>query len=86
MIGLYLLKILLLLPLLGGLAFGLLWLWRKVETRMPGASSERRAKVVEATVLSPGTKVAVIRFDGRDLLVAFARGGVTLLAEGSHHA
>lgn len=80
MIGLYLLKIALLLPLLGGLAFGLLWLWRKVETRMPGQPVQRLATVREATMLSPGTRLAVVRFDGRDILLATTRGGVTLLA------
>ena len=85
MIGLYLLKIVLLLPLLGALAFGLMWLWRKVETRMPGASLEKLASVREATMLAPGTRLAVVRFEGRDILVALTRGGVTLLARGGDH-
>ena len=83
MIILYLLKIALLLPLLGALAFGLLWSWRKVETRMPGvAAADKLAVVREATMLAPGTRLAVVRFDGRDVLLAMTRGGVTLLAQG----
>ncbi len=53
---------------------------------MPGANIERLAQVREATMLAPGTRVAVIRFDGRDILVAMSRGGVTLLAEGARDA
>ncbi len=86
MIGWYLLKIALLLPLLGGFAFLLLWTWRKVEGRMPGAALERLAQVRETTMLAPGTRIAVVRFDGRDILVALSRGGVTRLAEGGRDA
>ena len=52
---------------------------------MPGQSAPRLAAVREATMLAPGTRLAVVRFDGRDILLAMTRGGVTLLAEGGSH-
>ncbi|WP_414899964.1 flagellar biosynthetic protein FliO [Sphingomonas flavalba] len=79
MIWTYLLKLALLLPLVCGLLFGCLWVWRKLETRLPGASGDRMMAVRETMMVSPGLRLAVIEFEGRKLLVAVGRGGVTLI-------
>ena len=41
----------------------------------------RTIRVVETLMLSPGQKLAVIEFRGREILVAASRGGFTRLAE-----
>lgn len=75
----YTLKLIVLLPLVCGLMVGCLWLWRKLESRMPGQPANRMLKVQETMMLSPGLRLAVIEFEGRKLLVSVGRGGVNLV-------
>ena len=75
----YILKLVVLLPLVCGLMVGCLWLWRRLESRMPGQSANRMLKVQETMMLSPGLRLAVLEFEGRKLLVSVGRGGVTLI-------
>ena len=73
----YVLKLIVLLPLVCGLMIGSLYLWRKLETRMPGAAATRTIAVRETMMISPGVKLAVVEFEGRRLLVSVNRAGVT---------
>lgn len=75
----YILKLVVLLPLVCGLLVGSLWLWRKLEARLPGQPTDRRIQVKETMMVSPGTRLAVVEFEGRTLLLSVARGGVTLI-------
>lgn len=75
----YTIKLLILLPLVCGLMIGCLWLWRKLESRMPGQPANRSIKVQETMMVSPGLKLAVLEFDGQRLLVSVGRGGVQLV-------
>lgn len=75
----YILKLVVLLPLVCGLMVGCLWLWRRLEARMPGQPANRMLKVAETMMLSPGLRLAVLEFDGKKLLVSVGRGGVTLI-------
>ena len=75
----YVLKLVILLPLVCGLMVGSLYLWRRLETRMPGKPSTRMIAVRETMMISPGLRLAVLDFEGRRLLVAVGRGGVTLV-------
>lgn len=79
MIGAYLLKLALLLPLVCGLLFLCLWAWRKLEAKLPGNPANRMVAVRETMMISPGLRLAVIEFEGRKLLVSVGRGGVTLI-------
>ncbi len=56
----YILKLFVLLPLVCGLMVGCLWLWRRLESRMPGQPANRTIKVQETMMLSPGLRLAVI--------------------------
>jgi flagellar protein FliO/FliZ len=76
---LYIVKLVFLLPLVCGLMVGCLWLWRKLEGRMPGQPATRSIQVRETMMVSAGTRLAVIEFEGRKLLVSVGRGGVQLL-------
>ncbi|WP_448659841.1 flagellar biosynthetic protein FliO [Sphingomonas sp. CJ99] len=75
----YILKLVVLLPLVCGLLVGSLWLWRKLEARLPGQPTDRRIQVKETMMVSPGTRLAVVEFEGRTLLLSVARSGVTLI-------
>jgi flagellar protein FliO/FliZ len=75
----YILKLFVLLPLVCGLMVGCLWLWRRLEARMPGQPANRMLKVQETMMLSPGLRLAVLEFEGKKLLVSVGRGGVTLI-------
>ena len=75
----YILKLVVLLPLVCGLLIGCLYLWRKLEARMPGQPATRTLKVQETMMISPGLRLAVLDFEGAKLLVAVGRGGVNLI-------
>lgn len=81
--GEYVLRLLVMLPLLGGLAWASLWLWKKVQLGLPQTHGRTRAvKVVDAVPMGTAGRLAVVEFAGRTLLVAASRQGITLLAEG----
>ncbi|HEX8382263.1 MAG TPA: flagellar biosynthetic protein FliO [Sphingomonas sp.] len=75
----YILKLVVLLPLVCGLMIGSLYLWRRLESRMPGKPTTRTIAIRETMMISPGLKLAVLDFEGRRLLVSVGRGGVTLV-------
>jgi flagellar protein FliO/FliZ len=77
----YILKLILLVPLVGGLAFGALWLWRKVQPGMALGQRERMVQVIDAVPLGTTGRLAVVEFGGKRLLVAVSRGQVQLLTE-----
>ena len=79
MLWTYILKLVILLPLVCGLMIGCLYLWRKFEGRMPGRPANRLVNVTETMMISPGLRLAVIEFEGRRLLVSVGRGGVQLI-------
>ena len=79
MLWTYILKLVILLPLVCGLMIGCLWLWRKLETRMPGKQTARMIQVKETMMISPGLRLAVLDFEGKRLLVSVGRGGVQLV-------
>jgi flagellar protein FliO/FliZ len=79
----YILKLLVLVPLVGAMAFGALWLWRKVQPGMALGNRERLANLVDAVPLGATARLAVVDFSGKRLLLAVTRtGGVQLLSEG----
>ena len=79
MLWTYILTLFVLLPLVCGLMVGCLWLWRRLESRMPGQPANSTIKVQETMMLSPGLRLAVIEFEGQKLLVSVGRGGVQLV-------
>ena len=79
MLWTYILKLVILLPLVCGLMIGCLYLWRLLESRMPGKPTSRMIQVKETMMISPGLRLAVLDFEGRRLLVSGGRGGVQLV-------
>ena len=78
----YLLRLMLLLPLVAGMAFGAIWLWRKVQPGMAfGVNRERFVKLVDAVPMGATGRLAVVEFGGKRLLLAVSRGRIEKLAE-----
>jgi flagellar protein FliO/FliZ len=78
----YLVKLLILLPLIGGMAWGSLKLAQRMQAKLGGAqSSAKSVRIIETTMLSPTLKLAVIEFRGREILVSASRTGLVRLAE-----
>jgi len=78
----YTLKLILLLPLIGGLIWGSLKLTQRLQGKFGAPSGGTRAiRIVETTMLSPTMRLAVIEFHGREILVSTSRNGLTRLAE-----
>ena len=77
----YILKLIVLLPLIGLLAWGCLKFAQKMQNRAMGVTGPKAAKIIETTMLSPTMKLAVVEFHGREILISVSRQGVTRLAE-----
>jgi flagellar protein FliO/FliZ len=78
----YILKLLILLPLIGLAIWGCLKLAQKLQDRVGAPGSEGRSvRVIETQMLSPTMKLAVIEFRGREILVSISRQGLVRLAE-----
>ncbi|ARU15971.1 flagellar biosynthetic protein FliO [Croceicoccus marinus] len=77
----YILKLAIMLPAIGLLAWGCLKLARKMQDRVGGTVQGKSARIIETTMLSPSLKLAVIEFHGREILVSASRTGLTRLAE-----
>lgn len=78
----YIVKLLILLPLIGLLIWGSLKLAQKMQARLAaGQPGGRAVRIVETTMLSPTQKLAVLEFHGREILVSVSRAGLTRLAE-----
>lgn len=75
----YIVKLAIMLPLVCGLMVGCLYLWRRLESRMPGKPANRMLSVKETMMVSTGTRLAVLEFEGRKLLVSVSRNGVALI-------
>src|SRR3546814_861727 len=82
----YILRLLILLPLVGGMAWGSLWLWKRVQMGVPlvgGATKTRAIEMVDVLPLGPGSKLAVVEFAGQRVLIAVSRNGITRIADDS---
>ena len=77
----YLLRLLLLVPLVGGLAFGSLWLWRKLQPGIAIGNRERAVKIVDAIPMGATGRLAVVEFANRHILISVSRGRIEKIAE-----
>ncbi|WP_076071931.1 flagellar biosynthetic protein FliO [Sphingomonas montana] len=78
----YILQLILMLALVAGMAVGALWLWRKAQPGLGFGGRQRYVKVVDAVPMGGTSRLAVVEFDERHLLIAVSRGQITLLADG----
>ena len=82
----YFVKLLILLPMIGGMAFAALWLWRKYQPGMMNAQGNRAVKVVDAVPLGTYGKLAVVEFAGKTILLSVTRGRIERIAESDQRA
>ena len=76
----YFLKLLILLPMVGGMAFGALWLWRKYQPGMIAGQGNRALKLVDTMPLGSFGKLAVVEFEGERILLSVTRGRIETIA------
>jgi flagellar protein FliO/FliZ len=79
--GYYLLQLFLMVVLVGGMAVLSLWLYRKLQPGMSFGQRERAVRVIDAVPLGPMSRLAVVEFSGRRVLIAVSRGRVDTIAE-----
>jgi len=60
MILAYILKLLILVPLVAGLAYGTLWLWRRMQPGMAFGQRERAIKLIDAIPVGAMGRLAVV--------------------------
>jgi flagellar protein FliO/FliZ len=81
-LGWYFLKLFILLPLVGGMAYGALWFYRKYQPGLiGGGQADRAVKLIEALPLGTFGKLAVVEFEGKRLLLSVTRGRIEKVAE-----
>lgn len=78
----YILRLLILLPLVAGLAWGALYLWKRMGGGFLPQTRAKRLRVVDAVPLGTAGRLALVEFDDRTLLLSVSRQGITLIAEG----
>ncbi len=93
MLGEFLARLAIALPLVCGLAALSLWAVRRGRLKLPGLTLAARTQpggalldVLEVRAISPVARLAVIRFDGRTHLVGVAGQSISLLAPAAHAA
>lgn len=80
--GAYLLKLMIVLPIVCGLAWGSLMLWKRLQGGMPSLGQAQRAvRILDVTSMGASSKLVVVAFGGRQLLISATRGQIVLLAE-----
>ncbi len=77
----YIIKLIVLLPMIGLMAWGCLKFAQKMQQRMGGPATGKAVRIIETTMLSPTLKLAVLEFHGSEILVSVSRQGLTRLAE-----
>lgn len=82
----YFVKLAVMLPMVAGLAFGALWLWRRYQPGMMQGNANRAVRVVEALPMGTFGKLAVVEFHGKTLLLSVTRGRIERIAEADDRA
>ena len=79
-----LIRTMLVLPLVAGLAFASLWAWRRYQLGLGSGASERSIAVVDSLSLGPANRLVVVEFGDRHILLSVGKQGVATLAESEH--
>lgn len=77
----YVLKLIVLLPMIGALAWGCLKLAKRMEGRFTAQQGPKAVRIIETQMLSPTLRLAVLEFHGREILVSTGKNGLVRLAE-----
>ena len=77
----YIIKLVVLLPLIGTLIWGSVRLSRHMQQKLGAPQGGRSVRVVETMMLSPPIRLAELDVHGREILVSTSRTGLARLAE-----
>ncbi len=73
----YILKLMIMLPLIGLLIYGSLWLYKKYQPQTMMRQKENGLNIVEVLPIGVNNKLAVVDFEGRKILLSVTRNGVS---------
>ncbi|MEM8918314.1 MAG: flagellar biosynthetic protein FliO [Pseudomonadota bacterium] len=76
----YIVKLLIILPLMAGLIYGALWLYRKYQPGVAQAPNDRELKCIESLPMGTAGKLSIIDFAGQKVLISVTRSQITHLA------
>lgn len=80
MIAEYLLRLFLVVPLIGALAWASLWVWKRVQLGLPvKPENSRPVRVIDAVTLGTNGRLLVVEFGGETLLLGVSRSGIVRL-------
>ena len=77
----YIIKLLVLLPVMGSLIFGALWLYKKYQPVLRSPDQRSTVRVLESIALGPFNKLTVVEFDGKKVLLGVSKNNVSRLAD-----
>jgi flagellar protein FliO/FliZ len=73
----YLLRLFVVVPIIGGLIWGSLWLWRRVQLGLPVKPAVTRpVRIIDVVALGTNGKLAVVEFGGQRILLGISRAGI----------
>lgn len=76
----YIIKLVIMLPLMAGMIYGALWLYRKYQPGLIRTDSERDLKLLETLSMGTSGKLAVVEFSGQKILLSVTRGRIEPVA------
>jgi flagellar protein FliO/FliZ len=80
-------RLFVIIPLIAGMAWGSLWLWKKLQTGMSLQNQKMRAvRVVDAVSLGGSGRLLVVEFSGDLLLLGASRSGIEVLSSKKQEA
>ena len=72
----YILKLVIMLPLIGLLIYGSLWLYLKYQPATMMRQNSNSLNIIEVLPIGVNNKLAVVDFEGRKILLSVTRNGV----------
>lgn len=80
-------RLLLVMPLIAGMVWGSLWLWKKLQLGMPmQAQKTRNVQVLDSVSLASNGRLLVVEFGGEKLLLGVSRAGINLVSSNGQDA
>ena len=80
----YIIKLLIMLPVMAGMIYGSLWLYRKYQpgmiARLDIGGQQRELKVTETVSMGVSGKLAVVEFGGQKILISVTRARIDTIA------
>lgn len=80
----YIIKLVIMLPIMAGMIYGSLWLYKKYQpgmlARLDMGAQQRDLKIVETVSMGVSGKLAVVEFAGQRILVSVTRARIDTIA------